>query len=204
MSYTIDARGLACPGPVIETRKALTKTDAASLTVIVDNDAAVENVGRMARSLDCEVKMESFRENEYRLLLTRKGTVVDLPDEPEDNKTQSCLLPPKIAVLIASDTLGRGNDDLGRLLMIAFVKTLKELAPKPNAILLMNSGVKLAIKDSQMASALQELESMKVEIFVCGTCLDFFNLKDSLTVGKISNMFEISSQMVAADRVLRP
>lgn len=202
----VDARGLSCPQPVIETRKVLMDGKAGSVEVIVDNDAASENVARMARSQGCEVRLEDRTDGVIRLLLTREeGTGEGAPDKGEtEAEANACRIPDNVAVLLSSRTLGEGDEDLGRLLMVAFVKTLEDLVPRPRTLLFMNGGVHHAVEGSELVDVLTALERDGIEIFVCGTCLDFFGLKDSLAVGKISNMFEISSKLVAADRIVRP
>jgi len=199
---TVDARGMTCPQPVLETRKALAGGGSGVIEVLVDNEAAAENVARMARSLGCEVRLDDRGGGEIGLVLTRANGAP--PEPPEVAPASSCGLPSNLAVFMAADTIGRGDDELGRLLAIAFVKTLKDLVPCPRTLLLMNSGVRLAVKGSQLAEALVDLERRGLEILVCGTCLDFFGLKAELEVGRISNMFEISSRLVAADVVIRP
>jgi len=200
----VDVRGLSCPQPVIETRKVLMEGNYGSVEVIVDNDAASENVARMARSQGCEVRLEDREDGVIRILLTRGEGRVDSALEDGGAEAEGCGVPQSVTVLIASRILGSGDDDLGRLLMVAFVRTLKDLIPRPRTLLLMNGGVHLAVEGSELVDALADLEADGVEILVCGTCLDFFGLKEALRVGKISNMFEISSRMVAADRILRP
>lgn len=197
----VDARGMTCPQPVIETRKVLLSSDAPVVRVLVDNEAASENVARMARSLGCEVRLVDSGDGVISLSLTREGGV---PASVEETAADACGLPEDVSVLIASSTIGAGDDDLGRLLMVAFVKTLKDLVPRPRSLLFMNAGVRLTVKGSELLEAISDLEKQGVEVLVCGTCLDFFGLKEALAVGKISNMFELSSKMVAANKVLRP
>ena len=200
----VDARGLSCPQPVIETRKALMDEGVDSVEVVVDNAAASENVARMARSMGCEVRLEDSEDGLVRILLTREtGGGFDAEEDPGSD-VDGCGVLANVVVLLSTKTLGLGDDDLGRLLMVAFVKTLKDLVPRPRTLLFMNGGVRLAVEGSELVDALAALEEDGVEILVCGTCLDFFGLKDALSVGKISNMFEISSRMVAADKVVRP
>ncbi len=198
----IDARKKDCPQPVLETRKALKDSRDNKLMVLVDNEAAAENVARMARSMGCEVALEDSGGGEFRLRLTRE----EGGDDGVDTRPAAdpCGTVSKTAVFLASQTIGHGDDDLGRLLMVAFVRTLKELVPRPSNLLLMNDGVKLALEESELIGVLKQLESEGMEVLVCGTCLDFFNVKDRLAVGEVSNMFEMSSRMVEADRVIRP
>jgi len=201
---TVDARGMACPAPVLETRKALGDPAVKELTVLVDNDAACENVARMARSRGCEVAVEQGEGTRFTIRLKREPGAGVVDDARDDQEYVSCAPAGRPVVFIATDTIGRGDDDLGRLLMIAFVKTLPQVKPAPKAILFMNAGVRLTVEGSEVLEALNEMESGGVELLVCGTCLDFYKVKDSLRVGKISNMFDIATEMMNAAHVVRP
>jgi selenium metabolism protein YedF len=196
----VDARGLACPEPVVRARKALLESEAGLIVVLVDGDAAAENVARMARMTGCEVALED-RGGHFGVVLTRGAGDAAAAGEPA---ATTCCGTANTAVFFASATIGHGDDDLGRILMVAFVKTLKSLVPRPKTLLFMNGGVKLAAEGSELVGALEELEADGAELLVCGTCLDFFHLKEKLRAGKVSNMFEIASRLVAADRVVRP
>jgi len=197
----LDARGLACPEPVVRARKALIESGATEITVLVDNDASAENVARMARMTGCEVALEE-RRGHFGVILKRSAAGAAAPgDSPE---AQACCGKANVVVFFASATVGHGDDDLGRLLMVAFVKALKSLSPRPKTLVFMNGGVKLTAEGSELVAALAELEAEGAELLVCGTCLDFFKLKEKLRAGKVSNMFEIASRLVAADHVVRP
>ncbi|MDD5308143.1 MAG: sulfurtransferase-like selenium metabolism protein YedF [Deltaproteobacteria bacterium] len=189
----VDARGQSCPGPVIETRKALAEAGLESAEVLVDDDAAAENVSRMARSMGFSVRFEQDPAGYFRLGLEREGAGPD-----------ACRPAPRVVVLVASPTLGHGDDDLGRILMTAFLKTLKDVSPRPGAIVFVNGGVKLTSEGSDLVEAIRTLEDQGARVLSCGTCLDFYRLKDKLKVGSVSNMFEIASLLVAADRIVRP
>jgi len=196
---TIDARGLACPEPVLRVRRALAETAATAITVLVDDDAPAENVARLARLAGCDVSLEQ-RADHVAVVLARAAGAAG----PAEAALATCGGGANVVVLLAADTVGHGDDQLGRLLAIAFVKALKSVAPRPRTIVLMNAGVKLAAEGSELVEALRELEAGGVELLACGTCLDFFHLKEALRAGRVSNMFEIASRLVAADRVVRP
>lgn len=203
----VDARGLACPQPVMEARRALLGTQAPEVEVLVDGEAPAENVARMGRQLGCEVALET-RGGHVALTLRRGAdgiaAAASARGEAQPAAPTACCAAPNVAVFFASATIGSGDDDLGRLLMVAFVKTLKSLAPAPKTLLFMNGGVKLVAEGSELVGAFLELEAAGAELLVCGTCLDFFHLKEKLAAGRVSNMFEIASRLVAADRVVRP
>jgi selenium metabolism protein YedF len=206
---TLDVRGRPCPEPVLETRRAL-DAGARSLVVVVDSDASCENVGRMARSMGCEVSVETEADGALRVCITAPqggaGSVATaaesrgtLPEPETDRSPRSGTV-----VLIASDRLGSGSDDLGWVIMRVFVKTLRDVAPRPDAIILLNGGVKLATEGSELVGHLADLERDGSEVIACGTCLDYFELRDQLRVGRVTNMLEIVTKLSNADRVIRP
>jgi selenium metabolism protein YedF len=191
MSMIIDARGLACPQPVVLTKKALEKAD--DLTVIVDNATAKQNVSRLAESHGLGITVEEKGDGIY-LRLTRPA------DESLGGKVP-LLFEPTI-LLVASNTLGRGDDELGSVLMRTFIHTLGESDIKPHKIIFMNSGVKLVTQGSDVMDDLRALEKETVEILACGTCLGHFGLKDAVEVGRISNMYEITMALMKSTKVI--
>jgi selenium metabolism protein YedF len=196
--------------------------DCEKVRVLVDRDVAAENIQRLAGSEGWEVVAERLGE-ETRLTLSRPAganvtgrrgdrvTTTAAADSPLHPLTQSppqpvspSTRPANVVVLLSSDVFGTGEDELGRILMRAFVKTLGELEPLPTKILFANAGVRLTTKGSNLIDDLRELESAGVEILSCGTCLDYFGLVDALEVGAKTNMYEIVSALAEADRVIRP
>ena len=199
MEKTVDARGLACPQPVITAKKALEESD--TVIVIVDNRAAVENVTRMAQSSGCTVSRDDKSDGTY--LTIRKGAA---SDETLRSYSVTCAeapgTGPSVAVLSCS-TMGRGDDELGGVLMKSLLHTIAEEEPFPDTMIFLNSGVKLAVKGSEVLEDLKSLESRGVKILVCGTCLNYFKLTDSLAAGNISNMYEIKEKIFTAGRLIQ-
>jgi selenium metabolism protein YedF len=191
MSMIIDARGLSCPQPVVLTKKAMEKAD--DLTVIVDNATAEQNVARLAENQGMSVSVEEKGDGIY-LRLTRPA------DESLGGKV-SLLFEPTV-LLVTSATLGRGDDELGTVLMRTFLHTLGESDIKPHKIIFMNSGVKLATTGSEVMDDLRSLEKDGVEILACGTCLAHFGLKEALEIGRISNMYEITLALMKSTKVV--
>jgi len=107
-------------------------------------------------------------------------------------------------ILITADQIGMGNEELGKVLMKSFLFTLSETNLKPETIMFMNSGVKLTVEGSPVLESLDKLEKEGVNILVCGTCLNYFELKDKLKKGKISNMYEIVEQMLKSGQLIIP
>jgi len=199
----VDARGLACPQPVVLTRKAILEADAEKVHVVVDGKVSAENVRRMGRSLGCEVSVEEA-EGEIHIVLSKGEDVSAAAARQPMPSLESPAPSPKIVVLVTSDLFGTGPEALGRILMRAFIKTLRDLDPRPGKIIFANSGVRLTTEGSTLIEDLRALENEGTEIISCGTCLDYYHLTDGLRVGSVSNMYEIASALLEADRVVRP
>ncbi len=189
----LDCTGKTCPQPVIETKTLLDRTSPEQVTITVDNEAARENVKRFLESRGYRVAVERAGES-----ATLVGTKQTGGEAAETGRAQ------KVCAFIAGETMGRGNDELGAILMKSFFFSLKELTPLPWRVLFVNAGVKLSCEGSELLPHLKELEDRGVEMLSCGTCLDFYNLKEKLRVGKITNMFEIVSSLSESTAVLKP
>ena len=194
LTPVLDCQGLACPQPVILTKKALDQRPP-QLTVIVDNAAAKENVAKFAAAAGYGVNIEPAG-GVFRLHLLALGTA------PASGPANDAGVPVEASesgpvFLISRSTLGQGDDQLGAILMKSFFVSLQELQPAPRAILLLNGGVQLAVDGSPVLAGLQELSRRGVNVLVCGTCLDFFQLKDKLAVGSVTNMYSILTELTA-------
>ena len=205
MKKIIDAKGMACPQPVILTKKALEQQD--SITVIVDNTAAVENVSRMGTKSGCAVDTEKREDGTFHVHLSKQGK-----GTPHGSKEKSliepldysCATAGHLVVVISADQMGRGNDELGYVLMRSFIHTLLTLDPHPETLIFYNTGVKLTVKDSEVLDDLKKIEASGVSILVCGTCLNYFGISGDLACGIVSNMYDITSSMAAAGRLVIP
>ncbi|MEW6615838.1 MAG: sulfurtransferase-like selenium metabolism protein YedF [Thermodesulfobacteriota bacterium] len=197
MTKAVDARGLACPQPVINTKKALEEIEEGILTVIVDNVAARDNVRRFAESQGCTVKVEEDN-GDYRLEIA-KGFSCEVGSKTREGKGND-----NIVIYINSNLMGVGDEELGKTLMDAFLKTMIVADPQPRKLIFANSGVKLVIEGSDVVGHIKEMEKKGVEILSCGTCLSFYGIKEKLQVGVISNMYDIIESLVEADKVISP
>ena len=110
----------------------------------------------------------------------------------------------KSVINISSNKMGAGDDDLGDILMQSFINTLIQLVPLPSTIILYNAGVLLCTKDSPVLDSLNALETKGVNILLCGTCVDFYNIKDNIAAGKISNMYTIVETLNNSDKIINP
>lgn len=196
MGKTIDAKGLECPKPVILTKKALETAN--DIIVIVDNLIAKENVSRMAKSQGCSTEVTE-KEGHFHIHLT-KNEGKTFPKEESLATTNSNS--GEITVLVQQDIMGRGDEKLGNILIRGFMHTLTEISPLPHKIIFYNTGVKLTIEDSPVLEDLKALEEKGINMLVCGTCLNYFNITDKLQVGIISNMYDIAESLTKASKVI--
>ena len=187
----VDARGDACPLPVVKAKKAIAAlAGAGEVEVLVDNEIAVQNLTKMAKQKGCQSAAEKLGEREYRVLLT-----VGEPVEAEAEDT---------VVAIASDKMGEGAEELGKTLLKAFVFSLTQQDKLPKTILFYNGSAHLTCEGSPMLDDLKALEAEGVEILTCGTCLNFYGLTEQLAVGGVTNMYVIAEKMLTAGNVVKP
>ena len=173
---------------------------AGTVETLVDNETAVQNLGKLAASKGCTSKTEKLGENEYRVTIT---VGENAKVEEQSGECYTCGKP-KTVVVLSSDKMGSGNDELGGALMKAFVFALSQQETLPDTILCYNGGVKLTCEGSESLEDLKGMAARGVEIMSCGTCLNFYDLKEKLAVGEVMNMYVIVEKMSGADRVVRP
>jgi len=208
MATTLDARGLTCPAPVLLAKDTIEKENPAELLVIVDNDASRENVGRFLSTRNYTVT-EKVEGPDFHLIASRKEGETTAGNEAPQSSTGAQSVkaaadsPKKILVMITSDRLGRGDDELGKKLMAAYLKTIKEMGDELWHLIFVNSGVKLTIKGSPVLAEIQEYEKQGVIVLACGTCLEHFKLTDAKEVGQTTNMLDIVCATQLADKVVQ-
>ncbi len=195
MAKEIDARGLSCPAPVLLTKKAI-ETEKADITVIVDNEASRQNVCRFLESQNFKTYVKQKGIDFHIMGMGREAASSKPAQTPEASSTQ------KIMVMVSSDCMGRGDDELGTKLMLNFLKTLKEMGNHLWRLIFVNNGVKLTVEQAETLPILSELEHSGRQILVCGTCLSHFNLLDKKRVGETTNMLDIVTAMQLADKVI--
>ncbi|MBW1643506.1 MAG: sulfurtransferase-like selenium metabolism protein YedF [Deltaproteobacteria bacterium] len=193
----IDARGLACPAPVLQTKDAIEEENLNSIETIVDNEASRQNVSRFLTSQGFEVSVQE-REGDFHVTGRREAGVEPegLVAEKQDTEKK------KIMVMVANNCMGHGDVELGSKLMASFLKTIKEMGDELWRLVFVNNGVKLTIDSSEVLSVLKEHEKDGLQILVCGTCLTHFNLLDKKQVGETTNMLDIVTAMQLADKVI--
>lgn len=200
MKKTVDARGLPCPQPVLLTLKAM--SDATEVITIVDNQTAVENVSRLAHSKGCSIQVVEGKDGIY-LNINREGSPADpaIAERVADRSMSGSAAGP-LVLFVPSNCLGRGSTELGERLMGAFFHTLLEVGPKPKMIIFMNSGVKLTVDGSHALHDLCALSTQGIDILSCGTCLSYYELSEQLAVGRVSNIYDIATALLTAERVV--
>lgn len=200
MSTRVDAKGLACPMPVIKTKKALEEITEGVIEVVVSDEAPKVNILKFAKSVNCEAEVIKDEADEKIIRIVKgEGASIDANAE-----NFSCELPTgsNEVVAIMSNRMGSGNDELGAVLIKSFLFALNEATPLPKAVLFVNGGVELTTINEATVENIKRLEDAGVEILSCGTCLDYYNLKDELKVGSITNMYTIVETMKSASRVI--
>ena len=202
MHKTLDARGLACPAPVLMTKDAVEKDKLDTVKVIVDNEAAKENVSRFLGSQQFSVTTAE-EGSDYKICAQHQDYMMGTISKPDDSPQPKVSdQKQKIMVLIATDCLGNGDDELGKKLIISFIKTIREMGDELWRLVLVNNGVKLTVDGSPVLEDLVAYENDGLTILVCGTCLTHFGLLEAKKVGETTNMLDIVTAMQLADKVI--
>ena len=200
---TVNAMGDKCPVPVIKTKKALDALTAPeTIEVLVDNETAVANVTKMAQSTGAAVTQEKLGEDEYKV--TIQALAGEETQTAPSGAVCDCVPTGDTVVVISSDKMGSGNDELGKVLMKGFLFAVTQLDELPKTMLFYNGGATLTTEGSDSLEDLKSLEAQGVEIMTCGTCLDYYGLKEKLAVGTVTNMYSIVETMDQATKVIRP
>lgn len=188
----LDCRNLPCPAPVLAVKKAL-ETATETLTVLLDSGAPRENVKRFICNQGYTFE-ETEQANGWIVSIYMDNSVTRKQSAPENDNQK--------IILVSSDSLGNGSEELGRLLMKNFINTLVESINLPSKIIFINSGVKLTCEGSDVIEALEKLIGMGVEVFSCGLCLDYFSIKDRLKAGSTTNMFSVVETILTSNLVI--
>ena len=198
---TVNAMGDNCPIPVIKTNKAIAAlTGPETIEVLVDNEIAVQNVTKMASGSGGKVTSEKLGDAEFKVTIEMEGA-------PAADEAEAVCVPDardNTVVVVSSDRMGSGNDELGKVLIKGFIFAVTQLDTLPKTMLFYNGGATLTTEDSDSLEDLKSLEAQGVEIMTCGTCLDYYGLKDKLAVGTVTNMYSIVETMAKAGRIVRP
>ena len=204
MENIVDCKGMACPLPVVNAKKAAEALNAGDvLTVLVDNEIAVQNLTRFAEHKGFTVSAEKKAEKEYAVIMTVAGSAPASDTQEEI----SCVMDTRrkgMLVVLSGNVMGTGDPKLGTSLMKAFVFALTKQDQLPDTILCYNTGAYLTCEGADTLEDLKLLESEGVTILTCGTCLDFYGLKEKLAVGGVTNMYDIVERMENAAQIIKP
>ncbi|MGL4849174.1 MAG: sulfurtransferase-like selenium metabolism protein YedF [Clostridium sp.] len=173
----VDCRGLDCPKPVVETKKYFEAIDKGIGVILVDNEIANTNVTRFAEGAGFIVNSELI-DGIYEITIEKK-------EKKEEVKNDG------FSILVTTDKLGEGNDELGKTLMKSYLYALSEAEDVPEEIIFLNGGVKLTCGENNVIESIKEVERKGAKIISCGACLDFYSLKEELKIGEVGNMYSI-------------
>lgn len=193
-SRTVNAKGLSCPQPVVLTKQALEAMDQGEVCVLVDNETARENVSRFAASQGCSVSASSQGESIFEVLIKKEAAC--------SSRLSASAATERIVYLFDKDHIGP-NMELGKVLTNGFLAAMQSLDNKNCAIVLISNAVRLATEGSYVLGVLQELEKQGFGIFICGTCLNFYRIRENVRVGTISNALEILECLTAGAKIVR-
>ena len=201
---TVNAIGDACPIPVVKTKKAIEALTAdETVVVLVDNETALQNVTKAARTMGFEVQQETVSDKEFKITIQ----VVKGVAAPAEEAPAACCCEgykKNVVVAVSSDKMGEGSEELGKVLIKAFFFALTQQDELPGTIIFYNGGVKLSTEGSPVLEDLKNLAAQGVEVISCGTCLNFYQLSEKLAVDEVSNMYDIVEHLRKADVVVKP
>ena len=204
MEKIIDCKGMACPLPVVNAKKTAEELGAGDvLTVLVDNEIAVQNLTRFAEHKGFGVSAEKKTDKEYAVIMNISGAVAEEAEE----EAIACVMDSRrkgMLVVLSGNVMGTGDAKLGTSLMKAFVFALTKQNQLPDTILCYNTGAYLTCEGADTLEDLKLLESEGVTVLTCGTCLDFYGLKEKLAVGGVTNMYDIVERMENAAQIIKP
>ena len=199
MNTIVDARGMACPLPVVKANQALSAMIDGVLEIHVDNAVAVENLKRMAQQKGLTPEVKEAEQNHFVVTMAVNGAVAagEVP--------VACVpMGGDYVVAVDTDVMGRGSEELGRVLMKGFLFALSQLENLPKTVLFYNGGAKLTAEGSDSLEDLRNMAERGVEILTCGTCLNYYELTEKLAVGGVTNMYTIVEKLTAAAKVIKP
>ena len=192
----INAIGDVCPIPVIKAKNALKEMAVGQeLIITVDNAIATQNLEKLAKESNCGFNVEKINDDEFRVKISKSSEAIEESYNNADYNT---------VVVISSDKMGEGNDELGHVLIKAFIYALTELDNAPNTVIFYNGGAQLSVEGSDSLEDLRKLEQKGTVIMTCGTCLNYYGISDKLAIGEISNMYSIVEKLAAASKIIRP
>jgi selenium metabolism protein YedF len=196
---TIDARGQLCPKPLIMLRTVMRELNESSdLQILIDNEISRDNLMKFLSDQNIEVKCETaenhwiisgFYQPGQQSFQPTPSVFLDSIDT--DTNMIASLFPSDYVVVIKNDKMGQGDSDLGSILIQGYFSALAETENKPVKVIFYNAGVMLTTDNSPVLHSLKKMSELNVDLVVCGACVDFYQIKSDVAVGRISNMMEI-------------
>jgi len=201
----VDTRGQLCPAPLIAAKKALRETEAGeSFMLLTDNQTSFDNLSRFLKDNNTHFQF-SKAEGVWELTITRlTGDVSETRAEDYCTPEITHFEKGNYIVVVTSDKMGEGDEELGHLLMSNFIKAIKDLDRLPQKMVFYNKGVMIVTKNSPVIDHLRDLEKMGVELLLCATCVSHYSLSDSIGAGILSNMFTIVEVMTSTGNIIKP
>jgi len=202
----VNAIGDACPIPVVKTKNAIRELGGSGVVeVSVDNEIAVQNLLKMAKQKEYEAAFDKKSNTEYIVTINVNGGEVSdaKPVTKATVKSDEIKLKETI-VVIDSDKMGDGDEEFSKTLLKGFIYALSSQDIPPAKILFYNTGVRLTTEGSASIEDLKVLEKAGAKIYSCGACLNNYGLTEKLSVGEVTNMYDIVSYLMEADLVIRP
>ncbi|MCU0472659.1 MAG: sulfurtransferase-like selenium metabolism protein YedF [Bacteroidales bacterium] len=201
----VDTKGQECPAPIIATKKALRDAKTGeTFKVLTDNQTSLDNLSRFLYDNKTEFSVEQS-DNSWTITITKKDSDKQLKIAEEYCKTEiPHFTKGDFIIVFSTDKMGEGEEELGRLLMVNFIKAIKDIEHLPLKMVFYNNGVKLGSFDSPVAEQLRELEKMGVGLLFCATCVKFYHLEEMIKIGDLSNMFEIAQMMASSNNIVKP
>ena len=208
MEKTVNAIGEVCPIPVVMTKKAIKELGGEGrLKTLVDNETAVENLKKLAAQKGFEVEVKKADDGNFEVCfdISAKAYAAFSEGKAEDEHYECApSYKKKKVVVIGSDKMGAGDDELGAILIKGFIFAISEQEELPDTILFYNGGAKLTCEGSESLEDIKNLEKAGVSIMTCGTCLNHYGLSEKLAVGSVTNMYVIAETMTGADLIIKP
>jgi selenium metabolism protein YedF len=201
----VDTRGQLCPAPLIEAKKAIKETGRGeSFILLTDNQTSFDNLSRFLKDNNCDFHF-SKDEDVWKMTITSlTGGISEIRAEEYCTPSIAHFEKGNYIVVITSDKMGDGDEELGHLLMSNFIKALKDLERLPQKMVFYNKGVMIVTGNSPVIDHLRDLEKMGVELLLCATCVNHYSLADSIGAGTLSNMYTIAEVMTSAGNIIKP
>lgn len=198
----LDMLGQPCPIPVIKAKNALAQPGCDGVVVAVDNIVAVQNLEKMANGFGYGFSYTQQGEKHYDVAITTSGVIATVEPAGESAAAPTVTDGAGLTVLITSDAMGSGSEELGKILIKGFLFSLTELPTPPERVIFLNAGALLTAEGANTVPDLLTLEGLGCEILTCGTCSNYYQLQDKLAVGSLTDMFGIAARLASASRLI--